>query len=192
MILDVLALFDNKVLATNAAGIWVSGATTPSTSSYDTIAAGGAGVSGNSSTVTGSGGGGTGVSAVPAPLGPPGTGPLGAPLLHDIGRGRPIFLYSQIGVANTAGGTSVQENFVSDAAAILTTANNIVLSTPVVALATMVLGYHFPWKTVPGKVTKQFIGMSYTVVGVFTGTANFTSGLAFFLDGHADVLGGAP
>ena len=189
MHIDVLATFENSTLLS---ALWTGNGTFVSTSNYDTGVAGGAGVQGNSSTVTGSGGGGAGVANSPAALSFPGAASqIGGPLLHDIGRGKPVFLMAQIGTAAAAGGTSVAMSFVSDDAALLASVTDII-KTPVIVTAAMTLGYRFPFKTVPAKVTERFVGLQYLVVGTFTGAATLFAGLLLGVDDHADVIGGAP
>jgi hypothetical protein len=169
MFLDKLAIFDDKF----AVAGWIVGANL-SQFSYDTYPAG-----------------------VPAAVGlsPGGGGAIGGPLLHDIGRGRPVHLLSQVNTTFTSGGapTLIARVVVADNGP-LTTNLTPLLQTPdtVIPLATLVAGYRFPFKTLPGKVPRQFVGMQYTVaVAVYTG-GTITSALVLGADDHADILGVSP
>ena len=175
MLLDKLALFEDKLALST-----LLVATTLSTSSYDTIAA-----AANwpvNLTLGGAGGG---------PVGPGGL--VGNPLLHDIGRGRPILLLAQIGVATTSGGAAtLEEDVIAADVGALTTNAYVIQPGIVTPLATLVAGYRFPLKVVPGKVKRQFIGTQHIVgTAVFT-AGTLTVGLALGTDDHADILGGQP
>lgn len=165
MILDKLALFDDKTLLTS----FIVGANL-SAFSYD-----------------------TGLPDTPRAIGP--GGGIGGPLLHDIGRGRPIWLLVQIGTAATSGGAAtIIARFVSADNGPLTTNLTPILQTPdtVIPLATLAAGYRFPFKTVPGKVTRQFVGMQYTVGTAVYTAGTISAGLVLGTDDHADILGVAP
>lgn len=164
MLLDKLALFEDKLALSTLAV-----ATTVSTGSYDTIAVG-----------------------VPNPQGPGGA--IGGTLLHDIGRGRPILLLVQIGTAATSGGAAtLEEDFIAADVGALTT--NVYVVTPgpaALPLATLAAGYRLPFKTIPGKILRRFVGMQHIVgTAVFTG-GTLSAGFALGTDDHADILGVQP
>lgn len=180
MILDKLALFDDKTLLTS----WAV-ATNLSVFSYDTGAAG-----------------------VPAAIGANPLGaaalPIGGPLLHDIGRGRPILLLAQMNTtATSAGAPTLQVAFIQadpsnpgtppgNIGDLLTNVNPLLLTPAAIPLATLVAGYRFPFKTLPGKISRRFIGLQWIVgVAVYTG-GTVTAGLSVGTDDRADVLGGVP
>jgi hypothetical protein len=174
MILDKLALFDDRTIMGGAGSPWIVG-TNLSVNSYDTGAAG-----------------------VPAaiganPLGAAGQ-PIGGPLLHDIGRGRPILLLAQINTtATSAGAPTLQVTFVqADTGDLVTNINPLLLTPAAIPLATLVAGYRFPFKTLPGKISRRFIGLQWIVgVAAYTG-GTVTAGMTVGTDDRADVLGGVP
>jgi len=171
MILDKLTMFDDKTALTT----WIVG-NNLSVFSYDTMP--------------------TGVPAAVGGVGGTfGGGPIGGPLLHDIGRGKPVFLFGQIGTtATSAGAPTLQANFVqADNGPLTTNLVSIMLTAAAIPLATLVAGYRLPFKTIPGKISKEFIGIQWIVgTAVYTGgTVSAGMSLAPF-DDHADVLGVAP
>lgn len=166
MILDKLALFDDKTALTT----WIVGANL-SVNSYDCLAAG---------------------TAPAIAMG----GGIGGPVLHDIGRGRPIRLLVQINATATSGGAATLiARFVAADNGALTSNLTTLIQSPdtVIPLATLVAGYRFPFKTLPGKIPKQFIGMQYSVgTAIYTG-GTITAGMMMVgADDHADILGVSP
>jgi|SRR5712664_636341 len=164
MLLDKFALFEDK-LALSALAV----ATTVSTGSYDTFAAGS-----------------------PNPVGPGGA--IGGTLLHDVGRGRPILLLAQIGSAATSGGApTFEEDFVAADDGALVTNKYVVAPGPAaIPLATLVAGYRLPFHAIPGKIQRRFIGTQHIVgTAVYTG-GTLSVGLALGTDDHADILGPQP
>jgi hypothetical protein len=183
MILDTLALFDDKAAIT---------VTRTSTSSYDMVAAGGDGASlANVTNTDGSGGGGAGASASPAALGPPGTAAnIGAPLLHDIGRGKPVMLLVQVTTTFTAAGagTLTADLLTSTDSPTLVANLTTVVSSGAIGKASLVPGYRFPYKYLPPKVPLRYMGMNYTVAtGPMTAGA-LSAGIVFGMDEHANVF----
>lgn len=171
---DILCTFDNKTSllgAQFAAG--VAGAYT-STNSFDT--AGGA----TGTTTAGAG--------VPAAVGPGGV--IGGPLLHDFGRGRRLNFNAQITTTVTsAGAATIEIDFVSADDAALATNKTVLLQSPAIAKAALVVGYHFRHGHVPGIIPQRFIG-----AGVVIGTAALTAGayssdISTDTEDHADIFG---
>lgn len=161
MIMDILALFNDQ---TSIAAYTVAGSPYRS-ASYD-----------------------TGVAGTP----PAGViGQLGGPLLHDLGRGRPLFLDVQITTAVTSGGAaSLEADFTSaDTADLQTTNPTVILAGPAVPKATLVAGYRYPFKTVPAKIARRYCGISWTVTTNDLTGGKVTSGMLFNADDHADMLG---
>jgi len=163
MMLDKLALFEDKLALSTLAV-----ATTVSTSSYDTGAAG-----------------------APNAVGPGGA--IGGTLLHDVGRGRAILLLIQIGTAAASATGTLEEDFITADNGPLTTNKTVIL--PGVAAnpaATLVAGYRFPPRTLPNKVIRQFMGIQHIVATAVFTAGTLSAGLALGTDDHADILGGSP
>lgn len=176
MMLDKLAIFDDGGKVALGSGDLMGAqygsgafATYTSYNSYDTIVAG-----------------------VPTATGATGN-TLGGPLLHDIGRGRPMFFLSQINLAVlSAGAATLEVDLITSAAAALTSAT-VVLPGPVaVPKATLVAGYRFPHKALPAKITQQFLGAQIIIGTAALTQGKITNALAVGTDDHADILGVAP
>lgn len=177
---DIFATFDDKADISFITGTLGTGATGsfPSSNSYD-----------------------CGIPGVPVPVGVSnlafggaagsGTGTIGGPLLHDIGRGRRVSIVVQVLTAFTSGGAgTLQVNIINTTDAALTAGLQVLLSTQTaIALATLVAGFRMAFGSVPGKVPKRFLGLQYVVA-----TAAFTGGLvssflALDVDEHGDIMG---
>lgn len=164
--LDAFAIFADKDDLTGAQyGNGVVGSV-PATHSYDTFAAG-----------------------TPAAAGPGGT--IGGPLLHDIGRGdMKLYYYNQIETAVTSlGGATVEIDFVCADDEALTVNLTVVERSDAIAKATLVIGFRYPFGTIPKKVPRRFIGTQVVI-----GTANLTAGgltsaLVTDMEDHAAVFG---
>lgn len=116
---------------------------------------------------------GTALSTKSVDLGANGAAALGGKGYHDVGRGGPVQVWCQITATATSGGagTLQVELVMADNGAL--TSNLVILQkTEAIALATLVAGYQFRiGGTVPPGITKQFIGLRYTVA-----TADLTGG----------------
>lgn len=131
----------------------------------------------------------TGAAGVPTAVGPSG-GTIGGPLMHDIGRGVRLKLFVQIVVAVTsAGAAGVEADFICGDEATLVTNQTILLQSPSIAKATLVVGYRFRHGSTPGVVPRRFVGMLYTIATNTLTAGKVTAGLMLDVDDHADVLG---
>ncbi len=139
--------------------------TTTSTKSYDTLATG-----------------------TPAAVGP--GGPIGGPLIHDLGRGLRLKFYAQITTAVTsAGAATVQVNFAcADDAALVTNIQALLVS-EAVAKAALVAGYRYRHGSTPGVVPRRFVGAQIVIAAAALTAGAYCSGLMLDVDDHADVLG---
>lgn len=86
-------------------------------------------------------------------------------IIADFGRGRPIFPEVRVTTAFTSGsstGTVVAQLVMADSADL--TSNLVVLEeTAAIIVTTLVAGYRFRLGSVPGGITKEFLGFRYTV-----------------------------
>lgn len=169
---DSFAMFDTQttgVLTGAQFGAGVAGSYT-STKSYDTAAAGS--------------------PAATVAFGASGGGPIGGPLIHDLGRGRRLNFDARIHVAVTsAGAATVQVNFICADDAALTANVQALLASEVVAKATLVIGYRYRHGHTPGVIPRRFVG-AQVVIGTAALTAGtYSSGLMLDQEDHADVLG---
>jgi hypothetical protein len=178
MIQDIYATFDDKVdisALTGTTGVGATGTFT-CTSSYDTGAAGVPNPQGVSNLAFGGAAG-------------SGTGTIGGPLLHDIGRGRRVHLVVQIEVAFVGASGTVQVQAGCDPTLTLASAWQTLLQTDLIPVASLVAGYRFPFGTIPGKVPKRFFGTRYLIGTTAMSAGTFSSFLALDVDEHADVIG---
>lgn len=167
---DSFATFDNQVTGVLTGAQFGAGAigSYTSTKSYDTQAVG-----------------------VPNAVGP-GGGPIGGPLLHDLGRGTRGMLrfYAQVTTAVTsAGAATVEVDFVCADDAPLATNLTTLLQSQAIGKAALVAGYRYRHGSVPSVVPRRFVGAQVVI-----GTAAVTAGaictsLMLDVDDHADVLG---
>lgn len=130
------------------------------------------------------------------PLGLPGTppsafqGPIGGPVIHDIGRGRRIPLFVQITSAVTsAGAATVQCDLVTADDGPLTVNKTVILSSAPIAKAALVAGYRFRMGVVPKGITQAFMGVQFTVGTAVATAGKVTAALALDDNDHADILG---
>jgi hypothetical protein len=111
-------------------------------------------------------------------LGVAGTPVVGG-LITDVGRGGNVEVVAQVVTAFTSGGAAtlqVQLVMADDAA--LTSNLTVLDETAAIALASLVAGYQFRMGTIPGGVTKRYLGIRY-IVGTAVMTAGaVTAGLA--------------
>lgn len=168
---DSFAMFDTQASGVLTGAQFGAGAAAAytSTKSYDT---GAAGVPGASISFGASGG-----------------GPIGGPLIHDLGRGHRLRFDARIHAAVTsAGAATVAVQFVSSANADLS-ANTVLLDSGAIGKATLVVGYRFRHASVPGVVPGRYVGAG-VVIGTAALTAGtYSSGLMLDQEDHADVLG---
>lgn len=181
MILDKLAILEDKLALST-----LLVATTQTTYSYDTGAAGVPAAIGLGGPI----GGGYATVAASATQAPTTSGQR----LHDVGRGRSVGYVAQIGTATTSGGAATLEEDIveSDLAALTGNYSNTLVQSPAVALAALVSGYRFPVRHLPGRIARRYVGGQHVV-----GTAVFTAGtiscaLVFNADDNADIIGGVP
>ena len=133
-------------------------------------------------------------TGAPNPLGP--TGPIGGPLLHDLGRGVRLKFYAQVVLAVlSAGAATLECDFISGAGTgggavgDLTSAPTVLLQTPAIAKASLVQGYRFRHGATPGVVPQRYVGAQWVIGGATVTQGKVTSGLMLDVDDHADVLG---
>lgn len=177
--IDAFAQFDsgNTVGGAAATGI-LTGAqfaagvvgTYTSTKSYDTAA--------------------VGLPAASVSFGASGGGPIGGPLIHDLGRGRRLNFDARITAAVTsAGAATVQVNFICADDGPLTVNPQALLLSEVVGKALLVIGYRYRHGHTPGVVPRRFVG-AQVVIGTANLTAGtYSSGLMLDQEDHADILG---
>ena len=105
---------------------------------------------------------------------------------RDIGIGDNLELFIKV-IAAFAGGTSVQFAFITSANADLSSAT-VIVQTPAIPTASLVAGSEWLRVQVPAlsqaAAMQRYIGVSYTVVGTFTG-GTVTAGLALDREGTA-------
>ena len=109
-------------------------------------------------------------------LGAPAT-PYGAAaaLNDDVGKGAPIPFLMQVTTAfNTL--TSLTVTLETDSTADLATAP-VVLATESILLADLIAGKQMFMQFIPNGLTKQYLGMRYTVVGTNPTLGNITAGI---------------
>jgi hypothetical protein len=179
MIQDIYATFDDKAdisLLTGTTGVGATG-TFQCNNSYDTGAAGVPNAVGVSNLAFGGAAG-------------SGSGTIGGPLMHDIGRGRRVSLVVQIEAAFVGTSGLVEVDFLcADSADLKTTNAQVLLKTPAIAVASLVAGYRFPFGSIPGKVPRRYVGTQYVVTTTAMSAGTFSSFLALDVDDHADVIG---
>lgn len=105
---------------------------------------------------------------------------------RDIGIGDDLELYIKV-IAAFVGGTSIQFAYITSANADLSSAN-VIVQTPAIPVASLVAGSEWLRVVVPelsqAAQMQRYIGVSYTVVGTFTG-GTVTAGL--LVDREAQV-----
>ena len=119
-----------------------------------------------------------GAAAIATVPGPAGTTGVTSSVINDVGRGETIEAFCQVGTANFTGGTSMQAQLITSAAAALT-GPTVLSETAVIALAALVAGYQFRFGTIPQGVAQRYLGFNYIVVGTMA-TGTITAG--FVLD----------
>lgn len=175
---DIYATFDDSVdisLLTGVAGTGATG-TFQCTNSYDTGAAGVPKAAGVSNLAFGGAAG-------------SGTGTIGGPLLHDIGRGRRVELVVQVEAAFVGTSGTVEVMFLCDQSATLTSSAQVLLRTGPIAVASLVAGYRWAFSQIPGKVPKRFVGTQYAIATTAMSAGTFSSFLALDVDSHGDFIG---
>jgi hypothetical protein len=133
-------------------------------------------------------------AGTPAPVGP--SGAIGAPLLHDIGRGRRLLFNSQIVVTYLAAGgaSTMQVAFVGDDDANGTNRNSIPM-TSAVAKASLVQGFRYPLGHTPGRVYNsanlpaRYVYASYIIATFPPTQGKISTWLSLDIDDHAEVFG---
>ena len=183
MFIDSLCEFDNDGSSGGATGVATtsliknavsanlsaSSTTGYSSFSYDTFAAG-----------------------APAPAIATQPGGIGAPLLHDIGRGRPVNLLIQVSTGMASSGSAtVAVDFVNATSGTDLSVGTVVLeSTPLIAIASLAQGYRFPLKTVPMKCLLRYVGLRYRNAVAAVSVGGIEATMATVADDHADAFGG--
>jgi hypothetical protein len=128
------------------------------------------------------------------PLGLPGTppnafqGPIGGPVIHDIGRGRRIPIFAQI-TATVLTTASITCDLITADDFTMTTNKTVILSTGAVAVAKLVTGYRFRLGVVPKGISQAFLGMQLTATTAAPTAGKFTGALRLDDNDHADILG---
>jgi hypothetical protein len=100
-----------------------------------------------------------------------------AQVINDPGRGEPnIQLFAQVDTATFTGGTSMQVQVITSAAAALSSPT-VLCESAVIALASLVAGYQFRIAGIPAGSAQRYLGFNYVVVGTMA-TGTVTAGLA--------------
>ena len=183
MILDNLAEFDTPTTSaasmTTAGGLSAAGSVL-STYSYDMFAAG-----------------------VPTATGPDGL-TIGGPLLHDIGRGRPVGIVVQITSSMSSTGSATMEvDIITSTSTTLAGSTTVIVRSPAVPVASLTAqtgsltngytgnSYRYQFKTLPPKLAAQrYLGLQYVVGAPGFASGAFEAGVVFTgPDDHADIFG---
>lgn len=91
-------------------------------------------------------------------------------VLADQGEGYPLYFVALVSTA-AAGGTSIAVNLVTADNAALDSNPVTLLSTPAIAIATLVAGYRIIAVAIPKASYKRYLGMTITRVGTVTAGA---------------------